>query len=136
MNDAQENIFRNIAPMKQDGKKILIVEDDKPMAHAMEIKFGKSGFLATITHNGQEALDLLEKETFDLILLDLVMPIMDGFKVLAALKEKNNTIPVVVTSNLNQDEDIIRAKSLGAKDFIVKSNTPLTEIIRLIKNYP
>lgn len=110
-------------------KKILIVEDERPIANALALKFNHSGFQAKAVHNGQEALDLLEKESFDLMLLDLMMPKMDGFGVLEALQKKEGIPLVVVTTNLSQEEDAKRARALGAKDYLVKSNTPLTKMV-------
>ena len=62
------------------------------------------------------------------------MPNKDGFAVLEELKKKGSKIPVIVTSNLSQDEDAKRAKSLGAKDYFIKSNTPIKDIISHIKD--
>lgn len=70
---------------------------------------------------------------YDLILLDMIMPKMDGFTVLQKLKENGNKIPVIVTSNLGQDEDVKRAKDLGARDYLVKSDTPLVKIVEYIQ---
>ncbi len=67
-----------------------------------------------------------------MILLDLIMPEMDGFTFLQNLKKKT---PVIVLSNLGQDEDRARAKELGAKDYMVKSNTPITEIVKVVKTF-
>lgn len=110
-------------------KKILIVEDEKAMARALELKLTHAGFEAKIVFNGQDAVDVLEKESFALILLDLVMPKMDGFKVLETLQEKKIKTPVMVMSNLSQEEDEKRTRALGAKEFFVKSNTPIAFIV-------
>jgi len=116
--------------MPENKKKILIAEDEKPIAKALELKLNHSGFAAQVVFNGQEALDKLKQESdFDLILIDLVMPVLDGFGLLEALREKNNQIPIIVLSNLSQEEDFKRAKELGAKDFFIKSNTPLSEVV-------
>lgn len=121
--------------MSESKPKILIAEDDKPMARALELKLNHSGFQVTIAKNGQEALNILQEDKFDLVLLDLIMPQTDGFSVLKTLKEKHNDIPVIISSNLSQEGDITKAKELGAVDFIVKSNSSLKEIIELIKKY-
>lgn len=113
-------------------KKILIIEDEKPMARALELKFMHAGFEAVSAGNGEEGLAILEKRTFDLILLDLVMPKMDGFSTLEILKQKGIKIPVMILSNLSQEEDIKRAKSLGAKEFFIKSDTPIATIVEKI----
>jgi DNA-binding response OmpR family regulator len=119
--------------MPDKPKKILIVEDEKPMAHALELKLNNSGFQAKAVFNGEEALKILEAEQFSLMLLDLVMPQVDGFQVLEELKKRNNTTPIIVSTNLSQEEDQKRATDLGAKDFFVKSDTPISQVIEHIK---
>jgi len=116
-------------------KKILIMEDEKPMARAMVLKLTHAGFEATSANNGEEGLAILEKENFSLILLDLIMPKMDGFSVLEALKQKNIKTPVIILSNLSQEDDEKRAKELGAKDFFIKSNTPIAEIVERVNKF-
>lgn len=119
--------------MAEKVKRILVVEDEKPMAHALELKLIKSGFEAKAVFDGQEALDLLKKEKFDLILLDLMLPKVDGFSVLKSLKDSGTKVPVIVSSNLGQEEDVARAKSLGASGYFVKSNTAIADVISQIK---
>ncbi len=114
-------------------KKILIVEDEKPIAKAMELKLNSSGFVAKAVGNGEEALAMLEKEEFNLLIVDLVMPKMDGFGLLEALNEKGSTVPVIVSSNLSQDEDFKKAKDLGAVDYFIKSNTPISKIVEYVQ---
>ena len=114
-------------------KKILIIEDERSMARALELKLTHEGFKVATANDGAAGLALIDQGPFDLILLDLVMPKMDGFSVLEALQVKHNTIPVIVSSNLSQPEDEQRAKTLGAAGFIIKSNTPIATIIELIK---
>jgi len=121
--------------MKSASKNVLIVEDEKPMAHALELKLNNSGFVAKAVYDGQEALDILEKEKFDLIISDLMMPVMDGFELLKQLKEKSIKIPVIIASNLGQQEDIDRAKGLGAKDYFIKSDTPIAEVVEKVKAF-
>lgn len=114
-------------------KKILVVEDEKPMAKALTLKLNHAGFEAKAAFNGEEALEELEKDQYDLMLLDLIMPRMDGFSVLEKLKEKGTKTKIVVTSNLGQEEDFNRAKELGASDYFVKSDTSLSEIVEFVK---
>jgi len=113
-------------------KNILIVDDEVILARALELKLLKVGFDVTVAENGQLALEEVKKRAFDLILLDLLMPEMDGWEVLTTLKGKG--LKIVVTSNLGQIEDIARAKSLGAVDFLVKSNTSLSQIQEKIQS--
>ena len=114
-------------------KKILIAEDEKSMANALELKLNKSGFEAKAVYDGEQALTALTETNYDLMLLDLMMPKLDGFGVLEGIKKKNLKVKVIVTSNLSQEEDIKRAKSLGAVDYIVKSDTPIQAIVEKIK---
>ena len=118
-----------------DAKKILIMEDEKPMARALELKLTNAGFAAARAGDGIEGMELLEKEHFSLILLDLVMPRMDGFAVLKALAEKGISTPVIILSNLGQEDDEKRAKALGAKDFFIKSNTPIATIVEKVSRF-
>ena len=115
------------------GKRILIVEDEKPIARALELKLDHSGYDAVAVNGGQAALDLLEKEKFQLILLDLIMPGVDGFAVMQALKERGSTTPIIVLTNLNQPEDIQKSKNLGAIDFLIKSDVPLANVVQRVQ---
>jgi len=117
-------------------KKILVVEDEKPIAKALQLKLNSSGYEAQVAGNGAEALQVLGSGEFDLVLLDLVMPTLDGFGFLSQAREQGLEIPpVIVSSNLSQEEDIKRAKELGAVSYYVKSNTPLSVIVEKINQY-
>ena len=110
-------------------KKILIIEDEKTLARALELKLSLAGFAVTTVFNGEDGLALVLGESFEAILLDLIMPKMDGFEVLRILKKNNVQTPVMVLSNLSQESDMKRTKELGAKDFFIKSNTPIATIV-------
>lgn len=112
---------------------LLIVEDERPLAHALELKFAHEGFLPHIATDGAEALEMAKKEKFDVILLDLIMPGMDGFAFLEAMQTNKAKVPVIVLTNLGQEEDQARAKKLGAKGYYVKSNTPISAIVKHVK---
>lgn len=118
--------------MTNSSKKILVAEDEKPLAKALQLKLEKEGFSVVVVNDGAAAIELLE-EKFDAILLDLVMPKDDGFDVLKAAKEKKIKTPIVVLTNLSQESDINLAKSMGAIACYVKSDTPIADIIRYIK---
>ena len=119
----------------QSQKKILIVDDEKPLAHAMSLKLSHSGFVVSIASDGLQALDALQKDKFDLMLLDIVMPNLNGFDVLQKLKEMKDRPPIVVMmSNLSQEEDQRKAKELGAIGYLVKSDTPLIQMINYVTN--
>ncbi len=113
--------------------KILIAEDDKPLVMALELKLSHAGFDVKVAMNGEEALSYIKKEDFDLVLLDLVMPKMDGFQVLETLAKEKKKHRIVVTSNLSQEEDAQKAKSLGAEDYFVKSNTEISNLVEYVK---
>lgn len=117
----------------QQHKRILIVEDEKPLSHALELKLQHEGFDVTTASNGRECLDLINSQHFDVVLLDLMMPTMDGFQVLAELQKKPQMPTVFVLSNLSQHEDEERVLELGAKKFFIKSDTPLTTIVEEVK---
>lgn len=115
--------------------KVLVVEDDKFLIKAYAAKLKKEGFDTILASNGEDGLRIAAEEKPDIILLDLVMPKKDGFDVLYDLKQnkKLKNIPVVVLSNLGQPEDIEKAKKMGAKDYLVKSNISMKDIVDKIK---
>jgi DNA-binding response OmpR family regulator len=115
--------------------KVLIADDERALAGALSLKLNHEGFESVVAYNGRETMDYLEKDNFDLLILDLVMPKLDGFGVLAEIKAKGLKIPVMVASNLSQAEDIAKAKELGAFDFFIKSDTPVSMIVQKIKDH-
>lgn len=119
--------------MADQQKRILIVEDEKPLSHALSLKLEHEGFSVTVADNGQECISLLDKESFDVLLLDLIMPEVDGFQVLEHLQKKTSRPATFVLSNLSQHEDEVRVLELGAKKFFIKSDTPLTTIVEEVK---
>ena len=115
---------------------VLIVEDDKFLRTILSEKLKKEGIFVVSAENGQEALIKLKGEPRPhAVLLDLLLPIIDGFEVLRQMKNDQDLrrIPVVVLSNLGQEEDIRRAKDLGAKDYMVKAYFTPGEIIEKIR---
>ncbi len=114
-------------------KRVLIVEDEEPVARALQLKLQRYGIESEVVSDGQEALLKISRDNFDLVTLDLILPKMDGFDVLKEIRKKGNTIPVLVVSNLGQEEDVQRAKNLGALDYFVKSNMQLAQIVERIR---
>jgi DNA-binding response OmpR family regulator len=104
--------------------KILVAEDDKLLANAYSVKLKREGYEVLIVSDGDELVSSIEKFNPDLIVLDLIMPKTDGFLILEYLKksEKWKNVPVLVSSNLSQSEDIVRVTKLGADDYIIKSD--------------
>ncbi len=115
--------------------KILVVEDEQILAKVFEEKFSKAHYDVKIASDGEVALNLAKSFDPDVIVLDLVLPKKNGFEVLSELKSEDSlkTIPVVVVSNLGEDEDIKRALSLGAVDYFVKAQHPINEIVSKVK---
>lgn len=113
--------------------KILIAEDEVPAAKVLGLKLQSSGYEVVLAHDGEEAFRLIQSTKFDLIILDLIMPKHDGFWVLEQLKKINSVTPVIVLSNLSQEEDLIKAKNLGAKDYFIKSDIPLAEVVKKVE---
>ena len=118
-----------------DKKKVLIIEDEVPFAKLYGLKLNREGIDAVLAFDGDEGLGKLLSEHFDLVLLDLMLPKHDGFWLLEERKKYKGiaTVPIVVLSNLGQKEDIIRAKELGAVDYIIKSDSSIQQIIDLVK---
>lgn len=116
-------------------KKILVIEDDKFLRELIAQKLSKQEFEVLEAVDGEKGLKMTKEESPDLILLDLILPGMDGFEVLAKIKEdpKLSSIPVIILSNLGQKDEIERGLNLGAVDYLVKAHFTLGEIIKKIK---
>jgi len=116
---------------------ILLVEDERSLSSVLGFELKKSNFDVEFAYDGEEALEKLEKIKPDLILLDLILPKINGFDVLEKIKQNFNTrsIPVIVLSNLGSDDDIKRAIKLGASDYYVKAQHPLLEIVEKISKF-
>jgi DNA-binding response OmpR family regulator len=116
-------------------KKILWVEDDKLLSVILSKKFLKAGFILHRASNSDEAFAYLDKETPDVIVLDILLPGMNGIDILEKIRaiEKLRKIPAIILSNMNTQNYIDKAKFLGAKKFIVKAAASLEEIIREVK---
>jgi len=123
--------------MKNEQIKVMILEDDKFLLKAYEIKFKQSGIGIISAKDGMTGLSLAEKELPSLIILDMMLPKMNGFEVLKKLKssESLKDIPVIAVSNLGQKKDMERALELGAKEYLIKTNYSLDEVIEKIKKY-
>lgn len=128
----EEKIQDKPKETKKNGKRILVAEDEKPLSKVMFLKLTSLGYTVSQAFNGEEVLEFIKKESFDLILLDIVMPKLDGFEVLQELKNQNFKTPIIVMSNLSQAEDITKVKALGAVDFLIKSDTPISAIVEKV----
>ena len=113
-------------------KKILIVEDEVPLAKALETKLTEQGFFVNIAGDGELALGLVQKNTYDLLLLDILMPKMNGLKFLEEMVQLGIEVPVIVASNLSREDEITEAKRLGVVEYFIKSETSLDTIINMV----
>lgn len=109
--------------------RICIVEDEKPIAELIRMSLSRSGYHCTCVHDGMEAADLLEQETFDLVLLDIMLPGADGFTLLEYIKSLE--IPVIFITAKNSVNDKVKGLRMGAEDYIVKPFEVLELIARV-----
>ena len=116
-------------------KKILIIEDDKFLRELIAQKLFKEGFEAAEAIDGEEGIKKIKSENPDLILLDLILPGIDGFEVLSRMREDSTlaSISVIILSNLGQKEDVEKGLKLGAVDYLIKAHFTPGEIIDKIK---
>lgn len=116
-------------------KKIVLAEDDKYISIAYKDGLIRAGFDIVTATDGEEAIKKIKEEKPDLVLLDLIMPIKNGFDVLKAVSVDDTVkkIPIIVLSNLSQESEIKEAKDLGAIDYLVKANLSMKEVIDKVK---
>lgn len=114
-------------------ERILVVEDDSNIEQLVVFKLKNSGFQVYVTRNGAEALEFLKKNTVDLIVTDVMMPVMGGKELVALLKKNPDTkqIPVVMLTSRTLEKEIIEGFNLGVEDYIKKPFSPQELIIRL-----
>ncbi|MEK9180810.1 MAG: response regulator [Patescibacteria group bacterium] len=118
-----------------DKKKILVVEDEEILLTALREELNQGGYETEGAIDGEDGLAKVKSFAPDLILLDLVMPKMDGMEVLKRLKDDSSAkdIPIVILTNLSDYERISEAISLGAKDYLVKANYSLADLLEKVK---
>lgn len=117
--------------------KILLVEDDSAISLMYKGKFDADGFEVITADNGATGLELAKKEMPDIVMLDVILPQMDGFTVLKELKSDSKTknIPVIMLTNLGTPEDKAKGEKMGAVDYIVKAHLTPSQISDKIKGY-
>jgi two-component system alkaline phosphatase synthesis response regulator PhoP len=123
--------------MDKINKKVLVVEDDVTMREIVVHKLGSAGLTVVEAGDGKEAIDVWTKERPDIVLLDLMLPELDGFKVLETMRKHHESVvantPVIVLSNLFSKEDMQRTKQLTVDDFLVKAYHTTEEILDRVK---
>jgi DNA-binding response OmpR family regulator len=115
----------------EGARRVLLAEDDRFLRRAAEARLRRHGLEVLTAVDGEEALRIARAERLDLVLLDVVMPKLEGFEVLKLLKadEATASIPVIVLSNLGQERDVAQAKALGAVAFLVKAHLSLHDLV-------
>ena len=138
--DNKNNTNTNTSPQSPSDSskvKILIVEDDEFFIQAYVTKFAQEGLVVEVATDGAMAIQKVKAISPNLIILDLMIPVKDVFLVLEELQGNPLTknIPIIISSNLDQDASVKRGISLGAKDYFVKANISLEELVKKVKEY-
>ena len=128
-------------PRKKENKSdkqstVLLVEDDVFLAGMYQMKLELEGYKVLVAQDGEKGLTLAKKNKPDLILLDIVLPKLNGFEVLKKIKKSKvlAQIPVILLTNLSQKEDVKKGLELGASDYLIKAHYLPSEIVKKIKN--
>jgi DNA-binding response OmpR family regulator len=122
--------------MSENKMLILVAEDDKYISIAYKDGLVRAGFDVVTAMDGLETITKIKSDKPDIILLDLIMPIKNGFEVLEEIKKDSSlkAIPVIILSNLGQDTDISKGKELGAADYLIKADFSMKEVIEKIRS--
>ncbi len=118
-----------------DKKKILIIEDDSFIRDIYQTKFQQDDFEVVMAEDGIIALEKIKQFTPDIILLDVIMPYMDGMEVLRKIKEneKLKNIPIIMLTNISEKEKIEESMETGVNDYLIKSHFTPSEVVRKVK---
>lgn len=121
--------------MAKEKIKVLLVEDDLMIVEMYKMRFEEEGYAVLVTDKGSEAIEIAEKEKPDIILLDVILPEVDGFTVLQKLKNdiKTKEIPILLLTNLGQESDKEKGLQMGAADYFIKAQHTPVEVIQKIK---
>ena len=113
-------------------EKILIVEDDKHISKLVKYNLEKAGFVCIVTITGEEALEILDKDPIDLIILDIMLPKMDGLQACKIIKQdkKLSPIPIIMLTAKGEEVDRVVGFELGADDYVVKPFSPRELVLR------
>jgi len=116
---------------------ILLAEDDEVLSTILTQRFKSEGIDIVLTKDGEQTLKILKEKKPQILILDLLLPKMNGLKILKKINKdpKLKNIPVIICSNLSDDETIQKAKSLHAKEYLIKSDYSIDEIIEKITSY-
>jgi|SRR3989339_108512 len=114
---------------------VLIVEDDVFLANIYKTKFDMEGFKVSTSENGEAGLNDVKKKKPDIVLLDILLPKMDGFVVLEKLKAdpEVKSIPVILLTNLGQKDDVQKGLEMGAADYLIKAHFKPSEVVEKVR---
>lgn len=117
-------------------KTVLIVEDEQSMQRALKNKLEHAGYAVFVANDGEGAMEALKSSMPDLVLLDLIMPKLDGISVLRQMKADDamRAVPVVILTNLSSGDKVAEAMQLGTFDFLVKANYSLDDVLRKVND--
>lgn len=123
--------------MQVNNKKVLIVEDDPVLIRMYSTKLITEGFGVTTATNGEEGLQKVVSENFDIVVLDIMMPRMSGIDMLKKLREDNSNlqIPFIILTNLTEKEQQEEATRLGVKEFLIKADLLPSDLVKTIRKY-
>ena len=113
--------------------KILVCDDDREIVEAIEIYLSQEGYQILKAYDGIEALEILEKEKVNLLIIDVMMPRLDGIRATLKIREKNS-LPIIILSAKSEDTDKILGLNIGADDYICKPFNPLELVARVKSN--
>ncbi len=113
--------------------KILIVDDEPIIRDALSFKLTREGYEVAAAEDGEKAIEIMENTEFDMIISDVMMPYINGFELIKILKEKGSEAPILMLTSLNSDKALIKAKTLGADDFMTKPFKPSELSLRIKK---
>lgn len=122
--------------MGQAKKSILIIEDDTFLANIYKNKFELEGFKVYTEHDGKSGLETFLKKVPSVVLLDVLLPQLDGFAILQKAKQskKIRHVPVIMLTNLGNKEDVQKGLELGAEDYLIKAHFKPSETVKKVKN--
>jgi len=117
--------------MNEDKKTILVIEDQADIAATLQNKISAGGFNASIAQDGEEGLRMALDNHPDALLLDLILPKLDGMSVLENIRkdEWGKSLPVIILTNLGTGDELTRAKELGVSDFLIKTEVRLEDVV-------
>lgn len=113
---------------------ILVAEDDPVLREVYVKKFSIAGYTIRTAKNGEETLAAIEQETPDLLILDINMPVMDGFAVLEKYPKEERPFPVIMLTNFGDDKNKARGEELGSDDYFIKSQMTMRKLLEMVEN--